>query len=226
MNDQSPATVSPLSADEALAKMRALTEGADAAPQPVADPEPVTDEGEEGEGEEGEAEGEEGEAEAAAPEPAAEPAQPVKSRRKAKPRGPVMVKFLSKDRGLKVLLGEGRDVQFDEGVALVTQEVADILCRHHLYNYDHIQRADETVVIHGKLVSFKGDPGFRAQLDAIAESGDVLFYLDAPRNTPINLGDQLVRFDNGRAVVSKAIAARMRRHRFFIEGRLAEITAT
>ena len=136
------------------------------------------------------------------------------------------VRFVSKDPGLFVLLGgEGRDVKFDRGVAEVSPEVAALLEKNHLYIHDHISRADEIVRVNGKVISFKGDPGFRDQIAKAAADGLTIFYIDAPRGTRIPLGDITVSFSNGRALVDKKTAERLRRHRFFIEGRLTEITA-
>lgn len=139
---------------------------------------------------------------------------------------PQTVRFVSKDPGLIVLLGgEGRDVRFEKGVAEVTPEIAALLEANHLYLYDHISRADEVVKVNGKLVSFKGDPGFREQLAEAARDGLTIFFLDAPRGTRVPLGGGLVvTFSNGRAAVDAKTAERLRRHRFYVEGRLTEIT--
>jgi hypothetical protein len=155
----------------------------------------------------------------------APPATPPKKGAKAKtPAAPGLVKFVSTDPDVKVLLGADRDVQFDNGVAFVTPEIAEVLSKHHLYVYDHISRADEVIRINGRMISFKGDPGFREQVAEAARDGKVVFYLDAPQRTSIPLGDVTINFDSRRAVVSKKVAERLRRHRFFVENRLIEVT--
>lgn len=202
-NTQSPDT----ELEDTLAQMQALKAGAQD-PQVTADP-----------------------ATPPAEDPPAEeekPAEPVKAKGKARAgkaaaKLPETVRFMSRDPGLRVLLGEGRDIQFDEGVAEVPLAMVSILENHHLYLYDHISRADETIRINGRTISFKGDPNFRAQAEEARQSNGFLFYFDAPRGAPINLGDTSVVFDSGRAIVQADIAARLRRHRFFVEGRLVEI---
>lgn len=154
------------------------------------------------------------------PEPPAKAAKPKTAKPKAAPE---TIQFISKDPGLKVLLGEGRDIQFDQGVANVSPAMAEVLQNHHLYLYDHISRADEMVRVNGRSVSFKGDPSFRLQADEAREQNKCLFFFDGPRGAGINLGDSVVEFDSGRALVTHAIAKRLRLHRFFVEGRLVEI---
>lgn len=158
-----------------------------------------------------------------APVAKAEP-QP-KAKAKARSKDEELIGFVSKDPGLEVLLGEGRNVKFDRGVAFVTPEIAAILEKNHLYAYDHISRADEVARINGKIVSFKGDPGFREQVAEAKASGKVLFFFDAKRGTTISLGDINVAFDNGRALIEPKVAERLRRHTFYLDGRLTEISA-
>lgn len=149
----------------------------------------------------------------------------AKHKPKAKDASADEVVFLSRLDHLVIDIGDQK-VVFNGGKTVVSKDIAPRLKRHHLSEHGHIFDGREFVRVGNEFVELSRESAsVQEALKAGGKGGMIFCFPEAPNGT-INLGDEEVRFHNGKAVVKdKALAERLERHMFFVQGRMTKLEA-
>lgn len=132
------------------------------------------------------------------------------------------VVFVSPVPDLEIQTGDGSH-RFENGRLVVPARYADKFLRHHLYQYEHFFRIEEVVVVDGKIVAIKKHAEVIQK--AHAENKVVFLFKENPALSlimPTANGLEQVNFHDGVCVADQALAAVLRKHIFFVEGRMKE----
>lgn len=135
---------------------------------------------------------------------------------------PAYVTFVSRDPNLKVNIS-GSVHAFEGGRLSVPEEHAAKFRMHHLFTHEHFYEASEVVVVGGKIVSVRRNA--TAINDALSSGRAVFLFKEEPNGRLVFITDAGFveeRFHDGVMVADDTVAARVRNHRFFIEGRITE----
>ncbi|NBT58676.1 hypothetical protein EBT16_07835 [bacterium] len=139
--------------------------------------------------------------------------------------------FYSKQQFLSVTLDMGTQVNFVNHKADVPAELVDRLTAHHLTQQGHILNSSEAILAGNTVVSLKYDSDavksaverIKRGRDADKEQDEFLFVFDGKDAAVVRLGMEVVDFTNGKAIVGKEYAERLRKHIFFQQGVIKEL---
>lgn len=144
----------------------------------------------------------------------------------AKPKAPELhtsgkVKFVTRRPGLQIMLGNKR-VVFDGREALVDEATAEKLKAHFLFAQGHILLAEDTRIVGGEIVEVSASA---KKMLTERKPGEFVFMFSEVPNLVLTLipGKLVVPFSAGYAKVDAETAEVMRRHSFFVQGRMTEV---
>jgi len=136
---------------------------------------------------------------------------------------PKTIKFYATKANMAISI-DGKLHPFHGGELEVNLKLAEQIKRHHLYRKSHIFSEEDAVIVNGKVQTLRDNPRMQSLVEQSKKNKDLtIFSFPSRPNVTVDAGPHKITFQDYKVALSKEEATFLRKHVFFVQGKIVEL---